>query len=397
MKSWEKKPAAALALVLALGLVLPGCQKPEPGGDAQKLPEASASREEAAAMDPTHIYGEVKEDFLIDAEVSGPPAGVVPKVYRGHYKTFSKEEIDTFLNLVADGVAEILEDGIERKDYYYSGTCTSGGKFAAQANADGTTTTVLFSYIREENKFIKYPIYLNQEDYDSCKSDRLAYLFEEPTDLACGSAEEAEGAVREALAALGLPDVVLNRTLYISHDRMVQADELMQTEGWSDVVKGGEVSQFQGGDWTEGDDCYLFEFFCGVDGVPLSYHSWRGETISYCGNDILVWYDVHGIRFLQVNYPWVADGAVEEPESVISAEEALKVVQDKIGNVITSQNQELQSLSLRYLYRQDGDTWLLIPVWEAAIYQTPKDPDSWMLPSCTYVTIDAITGKEIVS
>lgn len=397
MKSWEKKPAAALALVLALGLVLPGCQKPEPGGDAQKLPEASASREEAAATDPTHIYGEVKEDFLIDAEVSGPPAGVVPKVYRGHYKTFSKEEIDTFLNLVEDGIAEVLVDGIERKDYYYSGTCTSGGKFAAQANADGTTTTANFSYIREENKFFEYPIYYGQEDYDSCKSDRLAHLFEEPTDLACGSAAEAEGAVREALAALGLPDVVLNRTLYISHDRMAEADELMQTEEWGGVVKGEEISQFQEGTWTEADDCYLFEFFSGVEGIPMTYQSWKRETTTYCGNEILVWYDAGGVLSLQVEYPWVADEVAEEPETAVSAEEALQVVQNKIGNVITGQNQELQSLSLRYLYRQDGDTWLLIPIWEAAIYQTPKDPDSWMLPSCTYVTIDAITGKEIVS
>ena len=82
---------------------------------------------------------------------------------------------------------------------------------------------------------------------------------------------------------------------------------------------------------------------------------------------------------------------------MISAEEALQVVQNKIGNVITGQNQELQSLTLRYLYRQDGDAWLLIPVWEAVIHQASKDPDSWVPESCTYVTVDAITGKEIVS
>ena len=58
-------------------------------------------------------------------------------------------------------------------------------------------------------------------------------------DLACGTAEEAEKAIRAALTALGLSDVVLNRTLYISHDRMVQADELMQSEEWIDIAKGG--------------------------------------------------------------------------------------------------------------------------------------------------------------
>ena len=53
------------------------------------------------------------ESFLIDAEVSGPPEGVVPKVYRGHYKSFSKEEVDAFLEQVGDSVAEIRSDGIE--------------------------------------------------------------------------------------------------------------------------------------------------------------------------------------------------------------------------------------------------------------------------------------------
>ena len=79
--------------------------------------------------------------------------------------------------------------------------------------------------------------------------------------MACGTAAEAEEAIRMALSALGLSDIVLNRTLYISHDRMAQADELMQTEEWSGSVKGGEISQFQGNDWSEADDCYMFEFF----------------------------------------------------------------------------------------------------------------------------------------
>lgn len=348
-------------------------------------------------MDPTHIFEEVKEDFLIDAEISGPPAGIVPKVYRGHYKGFSKEEVNAFLKQVGDGVAEVDSDGIEGKDYYYSGVCTGGGYFFSKRNADGSTTTSEFSYSKNKNKVDGYPIYINQNDYNIDRKSRLAFLFEEPVDLACGTAEEAEENIRAALSTLGISDVVLNRTLYISHDRMEQADELMQTEEWNSAGKKGMDTQFQAKNWTEADDCYMFEFFCAVDGIPLSYQFWKRDTTTYCGNNILVWYDASGIFSLQVDYPWVADEVVQEPEAVISAEEALKVVQNKIGNVITNQNHELQNLTLRYLYRQDGDNWLLIPVWEAVIHQTPKDADSWMVDGCTYVIVDAITGKEIVS
>ena len=395
MKLWKKKQVAALSL--AVLMALPGCQTPDPGTSGSGTSDPSAQQVEAAATDPTHIYEEVGESFLIDAEVSGPPEGVVPKVYRGHYKSFSKEEVDAFLEQVGDSVAEIRSDGIEGKDYCYSGACTSGGSFSTHANADGTTTTSDFSYNRIKNKIDEYPIYIDQDDYNDSKEIRLAYLFEEPTDMACGTAAEAEEAIRMALSALGLSDIVLNRTLYISHDRMVQADELMQTEEWSGSVKGGEISQFQGNDWSEADDCYMFEFFCGIDGIPLSYQSWKRETTTYCGNYITAWYDTDGLLSVGVYYPWVADEVAEEPDQVISAEEALQVVQNKIGNVITGQNQELQSLTLRYLYRQDGDAWLLIPVWEAVIHQASKDPDSWVPESCTYVTVDAITGKEIVS
>ena len=395
MKLWKKKQAAALSL--AVLMALPGCQTPDPGTSGSGTSDPSAQQVEAAATDPTHIYEEVGENFLIDAEISGPPEGVVPKVYRGHYKSFSKEEIDAFLEQVGDSVSEIRGDGIEGKDYCYFGACTSGGSFSTRANADGTTTTSDFSYNRRKNKIDEYQIYINQDDYDDSKEIRLAYLFEEPTDMACGTAAEAEEAIRMALSALGLSDIVLNRTLYISHDRMAQADELMQTEEWSGSVKGGEISQFQGNDWSEADDCYMFEFFCGVDGIPLSYQSWKQETTTYCGNYITAWYDADGLLSVGVYYPWVADEVAEEPDQVISAEEALQVVQNKIGNVITGQNQELQSLTLRYLYRQDGDAWLLIPVWEAVIHQASKDPNSWVPESCTYVTVDAITGKEIVS
>ena len=162
MKLWKKKQAAALSL--ALLMALPGCQTSDPGTSGLGTSDPSAQQVEAAATDPTHIYEEVGESFLIDAEVSGPPEGVVPKVYRGHYKSFSKEEVDAFLAQVGDSVAEIRSDGIKGKNYHYSGICTNGGRVFLQTNADGTTTTSIFNYDREENALKEYPIYTGQDD-----------------------------------------------------------------------------------------------------------------------------------------------------------------------------------------------------------------------------------------
>ena len=89
-------------------MALPGCQTPDPGTSGSGTSDPSAQQVEAAATDPTHIYEEVGESFLIDAGISRPPEGVVPKgLSGGHYKSFSKEEVDAFLEQVGDSVSEI--------------------------------------------------------------------------------------------------------------------------------------------------------------------------------------------------------------------------------------------------------------------------------------------------
>ena len=58
---------------------------------------------------------------------AGPRREWFPRSIGGHYKSFSKEEIDAFLEQVGDSVSEIRGDGIEGKDYCCFGACTSGG------------------------------------------------------------------------------------------------------------------------------------------------------------------------------------------------------------------------------------------------------------------------------
>lgn len=209
MKLWKKKRAVALGL--ALMLALPGCQEPDGEEGIQKETEASGPLQEAVSMDPTHIFEEVREDLLIDAEISGPPAGVVPKVYEGHYKVFSREEIDAFLGVIGDGVASIDVDQVTDQEHMYGGTCTSGATFSQVYDKTGENPNAIFSYSKKDSRrYFEYPIYINQGDYDGNSERRLAYLFEKEEDFPFATAREAEEAVRAALAALGLEDLVLN-------------------------------------------------------------------------------------------------------------------------------------------------------------------------------------------
>ena len=398
MKRQGRWGLAALALLLAL----PGCGSPqaepsEPGetSGVQQEQETAPGSVPEAPEDPTHFYEEVQENLLIDAEVTGPPEGVVPKVYEGIMKSFTKEEIDAFLAWNGDAVAEITWDGEQDQSYVYSGTCRSGSIFGMDIGLNNDFP-LGFSYVNwdKNERFSSYPIYSTETMYEQGPSNYIAELFTEPEDMSFATAEEAEAEVREALETLHLGELKLNRTLYVSHTRMEQAGEVLQGEEWTRMGKGGsEVTYPQWDDWDETDDCYLFEFFSSADGIPMTHREWDGTTVSYCPNSIVVWYTGDGIVCLSVLYPWTFGKIVEEPERIVSAGDALLVAREKYANIISTQSRVIEKVELTYVYEQDGDGWVLRPVWEVVIRQKASE----MIPFDTfsYVRVDAVTGEEM--
>lgn len=383
------------ALALALLLALPGCQRTPADSTAPQQTTAPASGlAETVPTDPNHVYEQVQENLLIDAEIIAPPEGSTPKVYVGEMKTFTKEEIDAFLAWNGDGIAEVTRDDTQDQSHVYAGNCQSGSTFALEYSLNNLYPPI-FSYVNYNlnERYMDYPIYSTQTSYETNTRHYITDLFVDPEDLSFATAEEAEAQVREGLATLNLGELKLNRTLYINHDRMAQAGEMLQGDEWASEVKGNTVTYPQWDDWDEGDDCYMFEFFSAADGIPMTYRFWDSGTVSYCPNSIVVWYTGDGIIDLQVTYPWRFDQVAEAPESIISAREALAVAKAKYTNIISSQNRIIESVNLAYVYRQDGDGWLLRPVWEVKIRL--KATDTVPFDTFQYVGVDAITGEEL--
>ena len=383
------------ALALALLLALPGCQHTPADSTAPQQTTAPASGlAETVPTDPNHVYEQVQENLLIDAEIIAPPEGSTPKVYVGEMKTFTKEEIDAFLAWNGDGIAEVTRDDTQDQSHVYAGNCQSGSTFALEYSLNNLYPPI-FSYVNYNlnERYMDYPIYSTQTSYETNTRHYITDLFVDPEDLSFATAEEAEAQVREGLATLNLGELKLNRTLYINHDRMAQAGEMLQGDEWASEVKGNTVTYPQWDDWDEGDDCYMFEFFSAADGIPMTYRFWDSGTVSYCPNSIVVWYTGDGIIDLQVTYPWRFDQVAEAPESIISAREALAVAKAKYTNIISSQNRIIESVNLAYVYRQDGDGWLLRPVWEVKIRL--KATDTVPFDTFQYVGVDAITGEEL--
>lgn len=380
------------ALALALLLALPGCQHTPADSTA---PQQTAGPAETAPADPNHVYEQVQENLLIDAEIIAPPEGVTPKVYAGELKIFTKAEIEAFLAWNGDGIAEVTRDDTLDQSHMYAGNCQSGATFAAEDSIRGLFPSN-FWYENPDlySRYEAYPIYSTALYAEEQSSHYITDLFVEPVAMPFATAEEAEAQVREGLATLNLGELKLNRTLYISHDRMAQAGEILQGEEWAGEAKGGAAVTYpQWDDWDAGDDCYMFEFFSAAEGVPMSYRFWSSATTSYVCNGITVWYTKDGVISLQIFGPWRFDRVVEAPEKPVSAAEALAVAKAKYTNIISSQDRVIESVNLAYVYRQDGDGWLLLPVWEVKIRL--KASDTVPFDTFLYVGVNAVTGEEL--
>lgn len=348
----------------------------------------------ASVTDPTHFYEEVREGFLIDAEVYGMPAGMIPCVYVAEPQRFTQEDIGSFLESNGD---QIVASQNKTTAYYdiYSGTCTSGSEFLYQVDANGHPFSV-FQYVNKaKSLFIQsYPIYYGEETFLTNPAYMVGGMLTEQKDLSFASAGQAEQEVREKLAALGLGELILIRTLYIDYQTMKEVGELVSTD--DNYAPIGDPQKNNGypvkDNWSAADDAYMFSFVISVNGAPMSYYWDQTETATYSGNEVIVWFTADGIVSLTVTTPWSLTEKDETQGVCVSAGAALTLAKEKLGNVLTYDNLIIEKIALEYYYAQNGNTWSLIPIWlVTASYEMEYSNGR----NYEYIRVDATTGLEI--
>lgn len=368
--------ALLLAVCLAAGFC--GCSRdPAPPGAN-------------TATDPTRFYEEVRDDFLIDAEVAGFPAGSVPKVYQGIIRSFPEEQINAFLAANQDAAVgwNSREDVLTR--YNEASTARGGSFYATEGIGAGKMFPEIFAYsLPQSDWWSRYYIYAGQNHYDTSSRFVFAHMFTEPRDFGFATAREAEERVRDAVSKLGFNDLRLNRTLYIDHEILSQITPILKQPEWQPLKGGANITKE---DWTEADDGYIFEFFPAIDGVPMVYPTLFFDTYTYCGASILAWYQENGIVYLLINSCPMPEAVAEEPERILPAAQALSTARQKLGSILTHKNTVISKVSAEYFYVHDGSQFLLRPVW--VVYAKYTDTQLPEYPARTYIIIDAITGQE---
>lgn len=360
--------------------------------NSTELPETTATTE------PMHFEETISDDFRVDAQVLNYPADGMAGIYTATPKTFTKEEIQALVSFCGNSIVsnEEWDDG---NMINYQGECEKGYTIYHLWMPDGINTHPYseFNYYNFQTykTYLDYLIYTDEEAYLYNKKYTTGWMFTEPKDFSFATSQEAEEEVRKALDTLGLHDLALLRTLYVDHDTMAETGELLATDE-SFAPIGGEAQENNGfilrDDWSEKDDAYVFSFGIPVSGIPMSYRFEEGDTATYCGTSIVVWYTQSGILSLWVSTPWTVEDEETPPAPIISPQVALDAAKEKYIYDLAKKDKCIEEIRLEYHYFRDRDRWLLKPVWAVATSFAVEGVDDRYYD---HMNIDALTGMEL--
>lgn len=364
-------------MIVCLGVVLAGC---------------ASNSIDPVTTDPTHFYEEVREDFLIDAEVISFPGGGTVTVYEATPRTLTQEQINNFLAANGDAITE-WTNLLDPNHYYGYTANTSRNGFFRHSVSNSIMQPGSMDYSNSAfNRWCNANIYFGQAHFDGNAQYAFAHLFMEPKDFIFATAQEALGEVQNQLAILGFDNLLYHRTLYIDHDILAnKVTPALKTGEWQALTVDG-IPTYD--DWSEADDGYIFEFLTGVDGIPLSYWTFINDTYNYNADTVQVWYQPSGIVYLSAAFSlWDLGDPVESISQLVSATEALSVARIKLENTKIYTNTVINKVSGEYIYVSNDDRFSLRPAW--VIYASYQDISTGITTQ-KCVVIDAVTGDELM-
>lgn len=413
MDNQYKKILCKVTILLGILVCLTGCVNTKTSSTTQVLDTTTAvesmlqndlqtnvtnSQEHLISTEDTHIIETVNDDFHVDADVVGYAIDGMAGVYTAEPKDFTKEEIEAFIAHCGESIVSVKEwdDGAMQ---YFNGECTNGYRFGYMWGLDGVNNHPYaeFQFYDTERymTYYDYPIYTGEESYITNPKYTVGWMFTEPKEFSFASKEDAETSVRDALAVLGLPNLTLLRTLYIDHNTLAKAGELLATdENYAPIVGESENNGYNlRDDWSEEEDAYMFSFGISTDDIPMSFiFDDSGDTATYCGSEVNAWYTKHGITFLRVSTPWTVGEREGSSKQIVSAEAALEAAKEKYSYDLNMQDKKIEEIRLMYKYSQNRNQWLLRPVWTVRISYTVEHSDERYY---SFMYIDALTGKEL--
>ena len=391
-----KTRVGSAALALASLLTLTACKtEPPSGAETTLTTQESAPDLSGDVNNPGHYYEKINDQVSIDTQVMGPSEGVTPKVYVANLPEMDIPVLETLLQKFGDDVGEIRADEYEDDSHTVIMSTKSGGYadfMVGSVSSDFPGWNMTYNspeYVWYSNVLVNYGPVMRNEFADRDNT----HLYAEPKEFSFATPQEAEDKVRELLKSIGIENIQRSEIFYLDHKIMAEAEK--SDAVYEKMTKGGSEEAVYKDEWTEADDAYAMHFDVLQDGITtLPYHFTR-TTRSYASTTIDVIWNKDGIVHLYITKPWLFEQEVETPTHLVTANEVLNIVQEKLLKSKPPYERIVDDISMRYYYVQDKDRWLLRPCWLVMILNKDKPTGGEMVISDhSVILIDAITGEE---
>ncbi len=313
------------------------------------------------------IYANLLEHVFVDAEV------IVPSnlkeeiaVYTATVVGFEEEKTMSALgydkeefSAVSEGLYKhkLEEKGVQFSNEYVAGSLSFHTKVGSR------------SYVYDAR-------YENTDEYSHITN------LGEGKEFDLFTSEDAKEMVKGCLKEIGIEQVRVNTILALpasfqqyEENKRVEAGQLEEKE-----VLG-----------TKWKDSYYMELTSLIDGIPLYESTYvASDDSAYNGGKIQAIVAAEGIEYLVVPNRYEMNGMKIKKENILSAQEILQKLKDKMENIILTEDVVVKKLELYYfpsiVDSQKGE-FAMIPVWKFTLEDSYTD----------YIYLfNAINGDEII-
>lgn len=394
------------AIILAL-LLLTGCSWDHPTTDGQPFQNetASASGGSATASDGSgpvpsqtktiHVEKTLEENLRVDLDLTIPGSDDDPGTYLAEMPPIDQDSINRFLEAQGDSVTEVTGESTFDGVYGYNANTKLGEIHWSRRSRENIRPYNTMSYCRKTEASV-YPHYLQTLQYHDDDDSSFLSRFPEK-DLPFMTLAQAEQKAIDALALLGIHDVVFARELCLDHEGMTAYVQSLGSR--INDKEGGTSEDFSGVTFGEEVDAYTFTMIFEKDGVRTTRVHFVNTTLQYDGTEIRMTITADGIVDFIMNFPYNFGARLATEATRADPEAILAVVEAGAMDTLSPHERVIESMQLEYLHWQDGDRWILKPVWvvrtrtiDALTFYNGEKGDTVF-----FQMFDFATGEEITS
>lgn len=340
-----------------------------------QAPEPSVSNEKQEET-PSSIATQLSENVRVDAEVNTIESGKLVSVITGQFKEFNEKKLIDSLFSVPESVTE---EGYEN--------LAEGSKIFTDNKA---------SYLMISPGSVNFSTDISQfiqNIHSYSKSTSMTLEFVSPfvdTVFDFATKEQAFNDIKSLLNSFDVEVASYQNVTCMDYETMSKLEAEMRDFQANDT-SGMPKSEFKG-EWSEDDNCYVFDIPITLSGIALD---------SADGSGISVMYSKNGIESMYISRAYSQESIIQSDQSLISMDIVMEAVKNKLDMIISDKELVIKDISLVYrsqmIDKSLNPPHNLIPAWRIGYDQRVFASDGKeYAPRRTYTYFNAINGEELI-